>query len=344
MGTHSESNCPRSNRRAAILHALGTSSDLHHDRPEPVVGRTWRRDGVVGTELTWATPEQGTPTEAWFLKPADHAGDVLPAVLLMHGHDGLKFYGKEKVADGPDGPAPGVSELRKQGYDGQSVAAGLVDAGFAVLVHDAFPWGSRRISWADFPARARKAADMNEERYEVAAREHEHGIAKAAALTGSSLAGKVLREDLVALNVLRGLPGVDAARIATTGFSGGGARVAHLLAATDVKAAVITAMMSTFADIADGHADDTTWLMITPGLPAVCDWPAVAASAAPIPLLVQFAQHDSHFGLAGMRDADAALAQAYSGTDALVTQWFDDRHVFSTDMQGAVTDWLRRTV
>lgn len=344
MGTHSGVSCPRSALRTAILRALGIPADLRQEPPAPNYGRVWTRDGIDGVELTWTVPGQITPTEAWLLKPAGHTGPQLPAVLLMHGHDGLKFYGKEKVADGPDGPASGVPELRKHGYDGRSVAAGLVQAGFAVLVHDAFPWGSRRIPWNDFPERARRAADMDERHYEAAAREHEHGLAKVAALTGSSLAGQVLREDLVALSVLYDLAGVDSARVAVTGFSGGGARVAHLLAAADVNAAVITAMTSTFADIADGHADDTTWLMVTPGLPAVCDWPDIVASACPTPLLVQFAAEDSHFGLSGMCDAEAAITRAYSGTDALATQWFPHGHRFSSDMQDASTLWLQSNV
>ncbi|WP_338888339.1 hypothetical protein [Rhodococcus sovatensis] len=344
MGTHSGVNCPRSALRTDILQALGASDDLPQDLLEPEYGPTWTRDGIDGVELTWTVPDQSTATEAWFLKPATTCSGDLPAVLLMHGHDGTKFYGKEKVADGPDGPAPGIPELRKHAYDGRSVAAGLVAAGFAVLVHDAFPWGSRRIRWDEMPERARKAADMDERRYEAAAREHEHGLAKVAALTGSSLAGQVLHEDLVALNVLRSLPGVDPSRIATTGFSGGGARVTHLLAAADVTAAVVTAMTSTFIDIADGHADDTTWLMITPGLPAVCDWPDVVASGFPTPLLVQFARDDTHFGIEGMRDAEAALERAYAGTEALVTQWFSHGHQFSTEMQDEVALWLQRHV
>ena len=344
MGTHSDAHCPRSVLRKSILHALGVSDDLPEDAPEPTFGRSWTREGIDGVELTWTVPGQSTATEAWLLKPASTGTDDLPAVLLMHGHDGMKFYGKEKVADGPDGPAPGIPELRKHGYDGRSVAAGLVAAGFTVLVHDAFPWGSRRVPWNELPVRARKAADMDEHRYESAAREHEHGLAKVAALTGSSLAGQVLHEDLVALAVLRSLPGVDPSRIATNGFSGGGARVAHLLAAADVTAAVVTAMTSTFIDVADGHADDTTWLMITPGLPAVCDWPDVVASGCPTPLLVQFAQDDAHFGIDGMRDAEASLVRAYAGTEALATQWFSHGHRFSSDMQDEVALWLQRHV
>ncbi|SNT04878.1 hypothetical protein [Rhodococcoides kyotonense] len=331
MGTQDKSECLRSR----IRDALGVPSE----DPAPAVHeqRNWSDKGVEGTALTWGN------TDAWLLRPAGTTQD-LPAVLLLHGHDGMKFYGKEKVADGPDPIPDKVVELRKRGYDGRSAATTLVQAGFAVLVHDVFPWGSRRVEWDDFPDRARKAAGQDPENYEAAAREHEHGLAKIAALSGTSLAGQALREDLTALAVLRSTPGIDPTRIAAAGFSGGGARVVHLLAAADLKAAVVTAMMSTFADVANGHADDTTWLMITPGLPAVCDWPDVAASAAPTPLLVQFASDDRHFSATGMYDAEAALQLAYDGTDALTTQWFPHGHRFSTDMQVAATGWLHGRV
>lgn len=351
MGTQIHGSCPRFHLRQAICQALGVPFDLQLDTPEVTRGRTWTRDGIDGVELSWTVPDEKSRTQGWLLRPADKTGQDLPAVLLLHGHDGLKFYGKEKVADGPDGPAPGIPELRRRGYDGRSVAAGLVAAGFAVLIHDVFPWGSRRVEWDDFPERARAAARTHPEstRYEAAAREHEHGLAKLAALTGSSLAGRVLMEDLAALNILGSAPGIDSSRIATAGFSGGGARVAHLLAARDkataaLKAAVVTAMTSTFADIAHGHADNTTWLMITPGLPAVCDWPDVVASAAPLPILVQFAREDSHFGVTGMLDAEATLQRAYRGTDALVTQWFPHGHRFSADMQDDAMRWMRTNV
>ena len=339
MGTHELSNCPRSTLRDRASRLLGVRPEIGIQPPSVTHGRTWNRGAVDGVELSWGTPR----TQAWLLRPAGHTGPDLPAVLLLHGHDGVKFYGKEKVADGPDGIASGTAALRRRGYDGRSVAEGLVEAGFAVLVHDVFPWGSRRVDWQDFPARAQRAGlafENESERYEAAAREHEHGLAKTAILRNMPLAGTILREDLHALAVLRATAGIDPNRIAISGFSGGGARVVHLLTCADVQAAVITAMMSTFEDIADGHADDTTWAMITPGLPAVGDWPDSAATAAPMPMLVQFAEYDLHFGIDGMREAERALERAYTGSDSLNTEWYADRHRFSAAMQSAAARWL----
>ncbi|MGW4331465.1 hypothetical protein ACWEK5_01420 [Rhodococcus koreensis] len=361
MGTHLSPHCPRSTpsdrHRDAVRDVLGAPGEQAAVTPDVRYGRSWTRDGVAGRELTWAAGDDGPDTAAWLLRPDRPAATAArPAVLLMHAHDGVKFYGKEKVADGPGGVPPAVAGLRARGYDGLAVATGLVQAGFVVLVHDAFPWGSRRVPWPELPDRARSAGftacppgpdtpEVRLRRYEAAAREHENGLAKAAALTGTSLAAKVVAEDLRALNLLLATDGVDPNRVAAAGFSGGGARVAHLLAcSTRLRAGVITAMMSTFADVADGRADDTTWLMITPGLPAVCDWPEVAACGAPRPLLVQYARDDSHFGMQGMRDSESLLRRAYVGSDALTTQWFAGGHRFSADMQAGAADWIRCNV
>src|SRR5689334_1578730 len=60
---------------------------------------TWERDGVAGEALSWSVG-YGPRTQAWLLKPAGAKGK-LPGVQLLHDHGGYKYFGKEKVADGP---------------------------------------------------------------------------------------------------------------------------------------------------------------------------------------------------------------------------------------------------
>ena len=70
---------------------------------EPIdvrVDRTWERDGVAGEEVSWSV-EFGPRTRAWVLKPAGEEQVALPGVVALHDHGGYKFYGKEKIADGP---------------------------------------------------------------------------------------------------------------------------------------------------------------------------------------------------------------------------------------------------
>jgi hypothetical protein len=81
--------------------------------PVPVTiqrGITWERDGLAGEEITWSVG-YGPKTAAWILKPAE-ATQPLPGVIALHGHDGVKFFGKEKIANGKERAPAAVENLR----------------------------------------------------------------------------------------------------------------------------------------------------------------------------------------------------------------------------------------
>ena len=69
---------------------------------DPRSERRWQADGVDGEENSWSVGF-GPRTRAWVLKPADIEGP-LPAIVALHDHGHHKYFGKEKIADGPDGP------------------------------------------------------------------------------------------------------------------------------------------------------------------------------------------------------------------------------------------------
>jgi hypothetical protein len=71
----------------------------------------------------------------------------LPGILALHDHGHFKFYGKEKIADGPEGPVPTLEPFREAYYGGRAYCNLLARDGFVVVVHDAssgevegFPW------------------------------------------------------------------------------------------------------------------------------------------------------------------------------------------------------------
>ena len=78
---------------------------MPHVPPETSVQEagSWRRDGVDGLALSWSTGF-GSATEGWLLRPAGEAG-ALPGIVVLHCHGGMKRYGKEKIANGPDAVA-----------------------------------------------------------------------------------------------------------------------------------------------------------------------------------------------------------------------------------------------
>jgi hypothetical protein len=93
---------PESRRRAKD----GLRFTIAGEQPQDIrIGRTWTADGVRGEEISWSVGF-GPRTEGFVLKPAE-GGARLPGVIALHDHGHFKFFGKEKIADGPDGcPAP----------------------------------------------------------------------------------------------------------------------------------------------------------------------------------------------------------------------------------------------
>lgn len=318
------------------------------------VDATWHADGVQGEALSWSVG-YGPRTQAWLLKPEGTTGP-LPGVLALHDHGGFKYFGKEKIAQGP-APVPTIlRDYQAHYYGGRAYANALARAGHAVLVHDTFLWGSRRWPLADMPVSVRdiatgypKAATADAiahtaSAYNAAAAQHEHVAAKYCNILGTSMAGVVCHEDRIAFNVLRALPGVDAAACSSIGLSGGGNRAAMLNATHDeVAATVIVGLMTTYEGVLDHNVWTHTWMLYPHGLSRHMDWPDLAACRAPKPLLVQYDADDDLFTPAGMHAADARIAALYRGAGAADRYrgvFYPGPHRFTLDMQADAFAWL----
>ncbi|WP_458115816.1 acetylesterase [Arthrobacter sp. D2-10] len=312
-------------------------------------------DGVLLEELAWQLP-YGPPTRGYFLKPAN-ATAPLPGVLWLHCHGGNKWLGAERLIDSASGRTPEVAAIQQNLYSGHAVANKLARSGFAVLVHDAFSWGSRRFQLDPPPARiadqmAAQRALWREQgaqwtpalEYNAAAALHEHTLAKTAGLLGTSYAGMIAFEDLAALDVLRKLSGVERRSISVGGFSGGGGRALVLSAlAQEVRAAVVCCMMTTFRGLFPSHMDAHSWLLATPGLSSSFDWPGLTGINGSCRYLMQFARQDALFSERGMRDADAMLRGSvppdrYSGI------WYDGGHVVTGEMLRETAAFLQASL
>ena len=315
----------------------------------------WERDGVAGELVSWSVG-YGPRTEAYVLKPAGASG-ALPGVLGLHDHGGFKFYGKEKIADGPDGVlTPVLKEFRDDAYGGRAYANALAREGFVVVVHDTFVWGSRKFPLDEMPqgiagyaksdAKDPLAAQIHA--YNAAAGHHEHLVAKYCNLLGTGMPGVVCYEDRVALNYLRSRGDVLPQQVACIGLSGGGNRGAMLLATHGgLCAAAIMGLMTTYAHLLDHNVQSHTWMLYPYALARVMDWPDLAACRAPMPLLVQYDTEDDLFTLEGMRAAHDRLADHYSyagAPDAYVGQFYPGPHKFDLEMQRAAFDWLKQVL
>jgi dienelactone hydrolase len=314
--------------------------------------RRWQHDDLIGEEISWSVGF-GPRTHAYVIKPAQ-AAEPLPAIIALHDHSNYKFYGKEKIADGPTGIAPGLNALRALEYGGRSYVAALVREGFMVLAHDCFLWGSRRFpletmieAVGDCTPEASEFTDASPdiEHYNTIAALHEHRVAKYCNALGTSLAGVVSYEDRIATNYLLSRSDVIADRVGCIGLSGGGNRAALLTATHDrIAATVIIGLMTTYEGLLD-HNLSHTWMLFPFGWARYGDWPDLAACRAPTPLLVQYDLEDTLFTEAGMRAADARLAAHYAGVgrpENYLGQFYPGPHKFDLDMQAAAFAWLKQ--
>lgn len=333
-----------------VLETLGFSPGPA--RPEAVrVERRWERDGVAGEELSWSVG-YGPRTFAWLLRPAGVSGR-LPGVVALHDHGGFKYYGKEKIADGPDETPSFLRPFRENYYGGRAWANALAPEGYAVLVPDTFLWGSRRFpleAMSENERQARRgaqgAAGMPDEiaRYNASAGVHEHTVEKYCTLLGTTLAGVVSFEDRMAAEYLAARDDVNDGGVGCIGLSGGGARAALLQATCpSVRATVIVGMMSTYEELLDHNIATHTWMLFPAGWSRHGDWSDLAACRAPSPLLVQYDHDDSLFTPAGMTAADRRLAAHYASVGKprnYVGQFYPGPHKFDREMQAAAFAWL----
>lgn len=292
------------------------------------------------TELSWRT-SFGPPTRAWLVLPSARTGP-LPGILALHCHAGVKSVGAERLITSAD---PVAERLRHQCYGGVALAERLARAGFAVLAHDAFAWGSRRFLLEPEPWRLRATmAALREPDYDTAAALHEETVAKFAGVLGTSFAGAVAHDDLTALAVLAGLPYVNS--LGVVGFSGGGGRAAVLTALDPrVRASVIACMMSTVDEMYPAYLDAHSWLFATPGIGDGRDWPDVAFARGEHDQLVLYAADDALFPPEGMARADALLRERFAeavGTYRGIT--VPGPHRFDGPMQDEAVHFLTLTL
>jgi dienelactone hydrolase len=311
-------------------------------------------DGVTTSQLSWQLGF-GPRSRGWLVRPAGVSGP-LPGVLALHCHGGNKFAGADRLVELPR-EDPSAAAARAGLYDGRALATEVARAGFAVLAHDVFAWGSRGFDLSVPPWRTASALEARKsqwredgvvpsaaELHNAAAGFHEDTVAKAAGLLGTSLAGMVAHDDLAALDILGSLPGVDPERLGCLGFSGGGGRSLALAALSPrIKNYVVTCMMTTFSSLLPAYLDAHSWLLQTPGLWKLGDWPELTARSGAAGFLVQYALADQLFPEDGMREAHRILeslhpAGSYTG------RFWPGGHVFSAGMQHEAISYLTGTL
>ena len=274
-------------------------------------------DGLQIERLSWQLPG-GPRTEAVFLKPAKAIGK-LPGILALHDHGGNKFLGWRKIARIDDKTCLCLAKHQERYYGGVAWANEIAKRGYAVLVHDTFPFASRRVLTADVPERLRLGAadaDLADAdgiaKYNAFAAQHEHIMEKSLLSAGTTWPGVYVVEDQRALDVLCARPDVDASRVGCAGLSGGGMRTVFLGGLDDrIRCAIAVGFMTTWRDFLLDKCFTHTWMTYVPLLPRDLDFPEILALRAPSPTMVLNCTEDPLYTVSEMQRADTIMKETF---------------------------------
>ncbi|MDA0748047.1 MAG: hypothetical protein O2954_16110 [bacterium] len=317
--------------------------------PNVTLHRQFTYDGLHVEILSWKLP-YGPATEAIFLKPEGAKGP-LPGILALHDHGGSKYFGKRKICRTAKDQHPRMAEHQANYYGGMAWANEVARRGYAVLVHDAFPFASRRVLAQDVPdSICTGLTDVDPEKpeqidaYNQWAGGHESVMAKSLFCAGTTWPGVFLAEDQRALDVLCARPDVDAQQVGCGGLSGGGMRTVFLGGADPrVRCAVCVGMMSTWRDYLLHKSFTHTWMVYVPLLPRAMDYPEILGLRVPLPTMVLNDIDDQLFTMPEMERADRMLATVYQKAGAperYQCSFYPGPHKFDLEMQKEAFGWL----
>ena len=325
--------------REGLMSILGAMPPIP-ERIEITRGAVCEFEGVRITQLRWNVG-WGKSTDAYLLVPVDATGP-LPGVLYLHSHDDLKEFGKEKVAQRSAEQLPErAAWVRRDHYGNRAPANELAKRGFAVLVHDCFPWGSRGFALEELPPRIKEihgsssATDFEN----LSVMFESLSLNKYLSLYGATMAGILNHDDRVALEVAKQLPETSGA-ISAIGLSGGGCRAIFLHATNpELRAVVSTGAMATFSSMLHEHIAPHSWMFFPFNIGQIGEWPEVAMISN-TPLFVQYCGEDQLFTKDGMATAHEMLVKASAGNGKYRGEFYPVKHSFTVPMQEAAFDWL----
>jgi len=320
-------------------------------RPEVRVDGTTTYDGLEIQFLSWQLP-MGPRTEAVFLKPAGAKG-LLPGILALHDHGGMKYMGWRKIVRTDDTPWKVQATHQEKYYGGVGWANEIAKRGYAVLVHDTFPFASRRVRVADVSDKIKRngvdpepSDETGIAKYNAFAGAHEHEMEKSLISAGTTWPGVYVTEDQRALDVLCSRPGVIPQRVGCAGLSGGGMRTVYLAGLDDrIKCAVAVGFMTTWRDFLLDKCFTHTWMAYVPLIPKELDFPEIFALRAPKATMVLNCTEDPLYTLSEMKRADEMMADVFKrarASDQYSCKFYAGGHKFDPEMQADAFAWFDR--
>ncbi len=318
--------------------------------PQPQLVRRTDKGDYVEEYLTFqTTPDLRVP--AYVLIPK-RAQLPAPGVVVLHSHDGIYLWGKEKVVENEQ-EHPYLTAFKQRRYGGKSIAAELARRGYVVIAIDMFYWGERGMVLDDEPPMYReRPLSMTEQEIGVfnqRASQNESLVGRSLFTAGVTWPGVLVWDDIRTLDYLAARPEVDPKRLGCVGLSVGGYR-SFLLAALDerIRAAVDVGWMTALGSQIKRHVINTIGLSFhINGLYRHLDLPDIAALIAPRAVLVINGSQDPLFAPEGVQSAFDTIARCYAKAGAAERQQcrlYDAPHEFNLGMQAEAWQWLRRWV
>jgi len=275
-----------------------------------------------------------------------------PAVLALHDHSGLYYWGKEHIIETENEHAL-LAEFRRERYDGISYPATLARRGYVVLTIDMFYFGDRRLILDEDLERgtndhSKIERDETIKRINERNGKAEHLIYKNMIDAGTTWAGVLVWDDIRSIDYLQSRPEVDPKRIACTGLSVGGFRT-NFLAGLDsrIKAACVAGWMTSFRYLLPHCELYTVPAGWPPGLLGDLGYPDVGSLTMPSPLMVVHGWQDTLFPPDGVRAALSTLTRCYASIgkpERFQTVTFDGPHKFPVEAQKRMVEWFDRWV
>lgn len=242
---------------------------------------------------------------------------------------------------------------QKDYYSGFAWANEIAKKGYAVLVPDAFVFGSRRVMMQDVPLSLRRGlTDHDPENpqqikaYNEWAGQHEHILAKSLFSAGTTWPGVFFAEDQKALDVLCARSDVDANRIGCGGLSGGGLRTVFMAGLDErIRCAVCVGFMSTWKDFILNKSYTHTWMTYVPLLPNELEFPEILGLRVSLPTLVLNDVDDALYTMDEMKQAEQILTEVYAKAKAakqFKCSYYPGPHKFDAEMQKEAFAWFEQ--
>jgi dienelactone hydrolase len=310
------------------------------------------RDGFIAEKIAFHTAPWSR-VEGWFLRP-DGPGPF-PAIVYFHSWGGPMILGKDRlVSRGKHHPR--LQEFFERGGSKPFSAEILARRGYAVIVIDAFHFGSR-LPWGAMitSPREKPCLPPRLDPMDLSIEEFDRVNQQAVELlfiamrylnwAGTTWAGVNFWDDSRCVDYLVSRPEVDPLRIGCVGSSGGGWR-AHFLAGLDPRiAASVSSCWTTTGDWNHmyGFTGTIGTFCMVPGLWRRLDLPDIALLAAPAASMVISGQDDKLFPPEGMEEAARQIQAGFewAGVPEKFRFHYPKKpHCFDDENQEAAWAWF----